>query len=839
MFSNKSFRHVAAIAAASLAIVSCTMDNFIGDGEKTLPTEGNRVIKVSFAPETRTALGSDGITPKFVGKEVIRVSNATEYQDCEVDIKGSEATFTTKLKGKLRAVYPAESGKLKDNVIDGIIVPLEQDGSFANANIAEATIEENSASATFRNRTALFAITPPEGTSYITVKSLSSVEDGVARTGDAAAINNECPEASGGRYVTATGIDPNDGKVYISLLPGADIRDLQIDAVSGTQGKGFILGFLSDIPDTTAINSIYTIETNSWHEYVTIGGRKWATANVGASSPTDAGRYFAWGDVVGQSWDGSAWSGGGFSTAPKIGNPETLPLQYDAAYANWGGDWRMPTEAEFQALLNEGEQLSLPAAGYGEGNGKKGEYEGEGYYWSSSSSGESAYFLFDKNTPPHTVESGNRAIGRSVRAIIGDPSPDIKLEDLSRRIETLRESIQSISILPAYPDGSILAKDDTLCINCAVTPAEAVMSLQESDFRILLNLAQTVQTKAGNLYVADKFTEFTQNPENGTLTIKAVIYSPPTGYSLAAALNVKTGKGGTAASSFTTDFVGVTAITTPSQDPDPQGELVDVDIWKNNGSLGEISWSGSYRFGLDGTDGNNECAATFDADTWAVIKEGVFYAELSGSSPQIRVTTGWWSTIWTEVDIFPGNERLTDNGNGTWTLEINFAGDPIVDVLDAQHLYFTGEGYTVLRLYRKEYREPGTQSSEVIVWENDGNHGGISWNGEYRFSNTEHTSGEEIYAIPMEHWAVIKEGVFRVAVEATEGSNIRVTTGWWSATYGGTDYNCIDLVQEDEKGNKYIELNIKEDGNLYDNIDAQHLLFTGDAYTVKKIYYFE
>ena len=110
-----------------------------------------------------------------------------------------------------------------------------------------------------------------------------------------------------------------------------------------------------------------------------------------------------------------------------------------------------------------------------------------------------------------------RYYGLPVRAIIADPSPDIRLEDLSRRIETLRESIQSISILPAYPDGSILAKDDTLCINCAVTPAEAVMSLQESDFRILLNLAQTVQTKVGNLYVADKFTEFTQNPENGTL----------------------------------------------------------------------------------------------------------------------------------------------------------------------------------------------------------------------------------------------------------------------------------------------------------------------------------
>jgi hypothetical protein len=53
-------------------------------------------------------------------------------------------------------------------------------------------------------------------------------------------------------------------------------------------------------------------------------------------------------------------------------------------------------------------------------------------------------------------------------------------------------------------------------------------------------------------------------------------------------------------------------------------------------------------------------------------------------------------------DIGKGNERLVVNDDGTFTIEINFSGDPILDVLDAQHLLFTGEGYTPLKLYYLE-----------------------------------------------------------------------------------------------------------------------------------------
>ena len=131
----------------------------------------------------------------------------------------------------------------------------------------------------------------------------------------------------------------------------------------------------------------------------------------------------------------------------------------------------------------------------------------------------------------------------------------------------------------------------------------------------------------------------------------------------------------------------------------------EVTIWEGDGSAGGVNWNGTYRFGLEGNDGNNECIATFPADVWNKIKTGTFYMKYKpdGDSYQIRVTTGWWSVQWmgADNDIAPWNmaERIIDNGDGTFYIEVKFGDDPIVDALDEQHLLFTGSGYTPLKLY--------------------------------------------------------------------------------------------------------------------------------------------
>ena len=103
------------------------------------------------------------------------------------------------------------------------------------------------------------------------------------------------------------------------------------------------------------------------YEWVEIGGVKWATKNVGANTITDYGQYFSWGGVNGFTADQVtggckvfSWAdyelGNGMSSASDMtkynstDGKTVLESVDDAATANMGSGWRMPTSAEFQAL---------------------------------------------------------------------------------------------------------------------------------------------------------------------------------------------------------------------------------------------------------------------------------------------------------------------------------------------------------------------------------------------------------------------------------------------------------------------------------------------------------
>ena len=272
----------------------------------------------------------------------------------------------------------------------------------------------------------------------------------------------------------------------------------------------------------------------------------------------------------------------------------------------------------------------------------------------------------------------------------------------------------------------------------------------------------------------------------------------------------------------------------------PGEEAVKVPVWTNGGTLGEINWGGDYRFAPESNSTGEECY-TVPQDVWDRLKTETFYVTIKGASPQIRVTSGWWSTTWTGDDIFPGNELLTDNEDGTFTLTVNLAGDPLLDVLDAQHLLFTGSGYSVEEIYFIEMVAGGggNKPKEVVIWQGDGSAGAVSWNGTYRFSNANSSTGEEIYAIPMEQWEIIRTGTFYLDLQADD-PQIRVTTGWWSTTWTGNDFQpgTSDLLTDNGDGTWTLEVNLSGDPIL-DAIDTEHLLFTGDRYTPLKLYYHE
>ena len=102
------------------------------------------------------------------------------------------------------------------------------------------------------------------------------------------------------------------------------------------------------------------------HEYVDLGlSVKWATYNVGATTPEGSGDYFAWGEVEPKDyydWGSYKYCNGTEISLTKycndinygfngfIDNKLELDLEDDAASVNWGGKWRMPTADELDDL---------------------------------------------------------------------------------------------------------------------------------------------------------------------------------------------------------------------------------------------------------------------------------------------------------------------------------------------------------------------------------------------------------------------------------------------------------------------------------------------------------
>lgn len=96
---------------------------------------------------------------------------------------------------------------------------------------------------------------------------------------------------------------------------------------------------------------------------------KWAKCNVGASTPEESGLYFQWGDTQGYTaeqvgseggkkyfdWSDYKWSVDGsssnFSKYNAADSKTVLDPEDDAAHANMGGNWRMPTFDECKELF--------------------------------------------------------------------------------------------------------------------------------------------------------------------------------------------------------------------------------------------------------------------------------------------------------------------------------------------------------------------------------------------------------------------------------------------------------------------------------------------------------
>ena len=193
------------------------------------------------------------------------------------------------------------------------------------------------------------------------------------------------------------------------------------------------------------------------HEYVDLGlSVKWATCNVGASKPEESGDYFAWGETTTKStysWSTYTYCKGSSTTLTKyncssgygtLDNKTTLELSDDVAAINWGGAWRMPTDAEITELREQctwtwitqngitgyrvtskknSNSIFLPAASYCY---VYGFYTSDsGHYWSSSLNTDNSYNAWSLYFNSDKVRRGDtyityRYYGYSVRPVYGE-----------------------------------------------------------------------------------------------------------------------------------------------------------------------------------------------------------------------------------------------------------------------------------------------------------------------------------------------------------------------------------------------------------------------------------
>ena len=199
--------------------------------------------------------------------------------------------------------------------------------------------------------------------------------------------------------------------------------------------------------------------------YMSVGGNvgeaidlglsvKWASWNVGASASEEYGDYFAWGETDSHTWDydwtSYKWCNGSNLTMTKYcnqssfgyqgftDNKKELDLEDDAARANWGGNWRMPTDVEWTELRNNctwtwttqngvkgvlvmasnGNSIFLPASGCRSGT-LLPEVGSLSYYWSSTLYTNSPQYAYRMNirSSSFIMDYNGRCYGFSIRPV--------------------------------------------------------------------------------------------------------------------------------------------------------------------------------------------------------------------------------------------------------------------------------------------------------------------------------------------------------------------------------------------------------------------------------------
>ena len=255
------------------------------------------------------------------------------------------------------------------------------------------------------------------------------------------------------------------GAEFIISTDDTSATFVQSNIVAGA--NSYVIDFASAFGGALALtNAMFEVKIESGGVQLWENGPYWAECNVGAEAPEEYGYYFWWGDTVGYKRENNSWVASDGSTSnfsfssgntPTYGKSNStllsegyidstgnLTAAHDAATAHLGSPWRMPTNAEFSALLSNcnttwttrngvygrlitgrgtyaDKSIFLPAAGHGYGSDlyNSGSL---GLYWSSTPNSDTSYFARSLHFSSDSVSRYDhlyRDFGQSVRAVRG------------------------------------------------------------------------------------------------------------------------------------------------------------------------------------------------------------------------------------------------------------------------------------------------------------------------------------------------------------------------------------------------------------------------------------
>ena len=414
----KQFKLYSGMAAVCAMLTLASCGNDIELTEAQAPVKGEYKVTITASQEsnvTRTAV--DGANVVWQEGDAITVFDGAGVA-CPFELaKGAgetlgefEGTITVTEPKKYCAVYPLEpeatilsaADLVQDNMIsadeadesatyiDGLILPDVQtatpDGFDPLAAIMTArndnadkitSTSEDLSLGEFKHVCAFVKVTTTEPYDKITFTANGgdSIAGGFMAEVGADGVSRVIPTSPTCTVSLVPAVEGTKiaaGTYFIAILPGTLEEGFTMSCSSIDSENKEVTTMMRSFTGTVSAFSRHNVvnmgtveETQthvtwvrSTHDYVDLGlSVKWATCNVGATSPEGYGDYFAWGETSPKDYyDWSTYSfnpSGDGSTFTKYTGSDASMLapEDDAAAANWGGLWRMPTEAELTELF--------------------------------------------------------------------------------------------------------------------------------------------------------------------------------------------------------------------------------------------------------------------------------------------------------------------------------------------------------------------------------------------------------------------------------------------------------------------------------------------------------